>query len=106
VTTCSKIRRCDAYGITGTVVFLASIFLPETTPQWYLTNTWLFVGALAGAAVFFGVREGRTDCSVGFAFAVLIILLGIYVLFWPPFNYQGAPRTEEERVQADQYGSR
>jgi hypothetical protein len=78
VTTSFEICRSDAYGIAAAVVLAASMFLPEATPQWYLTATWLFVGALAGASVFFGLRKGGDLGSVGFALAVLILLFGIF----------------------------
>jgi len=80
VTTPYRICRSDGYGIAGTVVLLVSMFLPEATPQWYLTTTWVFAGALAGAAVFFGLRKGGNDRSLGFALAVLMILGGIFLL--------------------------
>lgn len=73
-----KISRPDAYGIAAAVVLAASMFLVDVAPQWYLTATWLFVGALAGAAVFFGLRKGGNLRSVGFALAVLILLFGIF----------------------------
>jgi len=79
VTTSYRICRSDGYGIAGALVLLASMFLPEATPQWYLTTTWVFVGALAGAAVFFGLRKGGNDRSVGFTLAVLMILGGIFL---------------------------
>jgi hypothetical protein len=72
-----KISRPDAYGIAAAVVLVASMFLLDVAPQWYLTATWLFVGALAGTAVFFGLRKGGDLNSVGFGLAVLILLFGI-----------------------------
>jgi hypothetical protein len=80
VTPSIKIRRSDAYGVAGAVVLLSTMFLPESTPQWYSTLTWLLIGGLAGAALFFDQREGGTGRSVGFALAVLIMLFGILVL--------------------------
>ena len=73
-----RIDRSDAYGIAAAVVLAASMFLLDVAPQWYLTVTWLFVGTLAGAAVFFGLRKGGNLSSVGFALAVLILLFGIF----------------------------
>ena len=73
-----RISRSDAYGVAAAVVLAASMFLLDVAPQWYLTTTWLFVGALAGAAVFFGLRKGGDLRSVGLALAVLILLFGIF----------------------------
>ena len=80
VTRSLKIRRCDAYGIVSAVVLLATAFLPDRTPQWYFTLSWLLSGGLAGAALFFGQREGGTGRSIGFALALLVMLFGVYIV--------------------------
>jgi hypothetical protein len=80
VTPSFRISRSDAYGIAAAVVLAGSMFVPEATPQWHLTATWLFVGELAGTAVFFGLRKGGDLNSVGFGLAVLILIFGILAL--------------------------
>ena len=73
-----RISRSDAYGTAAAVVLAASMFLLDVAPRWYLATTWLFVEALASAAVLFGLRKGGNLRSVGFALAVLILLFGIF----------------------------
>lgn len=76
-----KIRRSGAYGLAGLVVLFASMFLPMSTPRWFVSVTWLLIALLAGAAVFFSARErraGQTGRSVGFfAFAVLVVIVAV-----------------------------
>jgi uncharacterized membrane protein SirB2 len=77
-----KIRRSGAYGIAGAAVLVAWMFLPMSTPRWFMNVTWCLIAALAGAAVFFSSRErkaGQSGRSVGFfILAVLFIVLAFF----------------------------
>jgi uncharacterized membrane protein SirB2 len=74
-----KIRRSGAYGIAGAIVLMGSMFLPMSTPQWFVTAAWCLVAGFAGGAVFCSARERKarmTGRSVGFfALAILIIIV-------------------------------
>ena len=84
MTTSLKIRRSGAYGIAGLVVLFASMFLPMSTPGWFVGATWLLIAGFGGAAVFFSGRErkaGQAGRSVGFfAFATLLVIVGLLIL--------------------------
>jgi uncharacterized membrane protein SirB2 len=79
-----KIRRSGAYGIAGVVVLMASLFLPMSTPRWFVTLTWLLIAGFAGAAVFFSSRErnaGQAGRSVGtFTLAVLVVIVAALIV--------------------------
>jgi hypothetical protein len=84
VTPSLKIRRSDAYGTTAAVVLLPTMFLASSTPDWYLTLTWVLAAGLAGAALFFSEREwraGQTGMSLGLALVALIAIWAIFILF-------------------------
>ena len=74
-----NIRRSGAFGVAGAAVLMASMFLPMSTPRWFVTLTWFLIASFAGAAVFFSARErkaGQTGRSVGFfTLAVLVIVV-------------------------------
>ena len=61
-------------------MFLASMFLPGTTPRSFFGVTWLLIACLAGVAMVFNARERKAGDrrSMGFfAFAALFIIVGI-----------------------------
>ena len=70
--------------MAGLVVLLASMFLPMSTPGWFVDATWLLIAGFGGAAVYFSARErraGQAGRSAGFfAFAALIVIVGLLIL--------------------------
>jgi hypothetical protein len=79
-----KIRRSGAYGIAGLIVLLGTLFLPMSTPNWYVLAVFCFIFAMAGLALYFNALERRAGAakrSIGFfALAVLVIIFAVLSL--------------------------
>jgi hypothetical protein len=79
-----KIRRSGAYGTAGAVLLMGSMFLPMSTPRWFMALAWFLIAAFAGVAVFFSTRErraGLTGTSEGFFILAVLLIIAATVLF-------------------------
>lgn len=78
-----KVRRSGAYGLAGVALLVAAMFLPMSTPRWFVSLTWCVIAAFGGVALFFTARErkvGQMGRSVGFfTLAVLLIIVAAFM---------------------------
>ena len=79
-----KLRRSGAYGLAGLVVLLGSMFLPMSTPRWYVYALCLVIVGSAVCALYFNRREKKAGqverSSFFFAFAVVLIVFVLLAL--------------------------
>jgi hypothetical protein len=83
-----QIRRSGAYGISGVIVLLGSMFLPPSTPDWYAKVVFCLVCVLAGAALYFNAQErraGEPKRNTGFFVLAVLVILFAVLIFIPLF---------------------